>query len=144
MITYTLGSFVIPYTSSKGWTRWGALRLFDLSSYIRIEESVRSLVMLTITLIALVLAIPLSSTFVPNHLGDNTVRKATISATLYTRIVAIALLFAAVLSYNCFSTMSLDALDAGVGLYSGLIHATTVTQSMEVFLLVSGALVLLP
>jgi len=92
--------------------------------------------MLTITLIALVLAIPLYST--------------TISATLYTRIVTISLLFAAALSYNCFPTTdtslgtSLDALDAGLGLYSGLIHATTVTQSMEVFLLVTGALILLP
>jgi hypothetical protein len=106
--------------------------------------------MLTITLIALVLAIPLSSTVTSTtdaSVGYK-VRKTTISATLFTRIVAIALLFAAALSYNCFSTVgpqgSLDPLDAGVGLYSGLIHATTVTQSMEVFLLVSGALVLLP
>jgi len=101
--------------------------------------------MLTITLIALVLAIPLSSTAIST--GDTVgykVRKTTISATLFTRIVAIALLFSAALSYNCFSTVSLESLDAGVGLYSGLIHATTVTQSMEVFLLVSGALVLLP
>ena len=108
--------------------------------------------MLTITLIALVLAIPLSSTAIPtsdpaapsNGVGRLKVRKATISATLYTRIVAIALLFAAALTYNCNGSTSLDALDAGVGLYSGLIHATTVTQSMEVFLLVSGALILLP
>jgi NADH-ubiquinone oxidoreductase chain 2 len=104
--------------------------------------------MLTITLIALILAIPLSSTVLSTSPGlfpkGDKVRKATISATLFTRIVAIALLFAAALSYNCFSTMSLDALDAGVGLYSGLIHATTITQSMEVFLLVSGALILLP
>lgn len=103
--------------------------------------------MLTITLIALVLAIPLSSTAVPTNDPSTPslkVRKATISATLFTRIVAIALLFAAALTYNCNSSMSLEALDAGVGLYSGLIHATTVTQSMEVFLLVSGALILLP
>lgn len=113
--------------------------------------------MLTITLIALVLAIPLSSTAVPTYpagVMDSSslkVRKATISATLFTRIVAIALLYAAALTYNSTSfhfptdsSMSLDSLDAGVGLYSGLIHATTVTQSMEVFLLVSGALILLP
>lgn len=87
--------------------------------------------MLTITIIALVLAIPLSST--------------RISATLFTRIVAIALLFAALLSYNVLPTFSsTSALDAGVGLYSGLIHATTVTQIMEVFLFVSAALILLP
>lgn len=84
--------------------------------------------MLSITLIALLLAIPLSST--------------TISATLLTRITAVALLFAAALSYNNLS--SGVGLDAGLGLYSGLIHATTITQYMEVFLLVSGALILLP
>ena len=58
--------------------------------------------MLTITLIAIVLAIPLSSTALPTE----KVRKATISATLFTRIVAIALLFAAALSYNGFSNLS--------------------------------------
>ena|ERR1700712_679139 len=98
--------------------------------------------MLTITLIALVLAIPLSIT--SSSMKQGLISKATISPTLYTRIVAIALLFAAALSYNGVNTTYLDALDAGVGLYSGLIHATTMTQSMEVFLLVSGALVLLP
>jgi NADH-ubiquinone oxidoreductase chain 2 len=86
--------------------------------------------MLTITLIALVLAIPLSS--------------ATISATLLTRIVSISLLFAATLSYNCFpSSLAAEGVN-NTTLDSGLIHATTVTQSMEVFLLVSGALILLP
>lgn len=105
--------------------------------------------MLTITLIALVLAIPLSfytepsPNFATGH-GEGSVGKATISPTLYTRIVAIALLFAAAISYNGVNTTYLEALDAGVGLYSGLIHATTMTQSMEVFLLVSGALILLP
>ena len=59
------------------------------------------LVMLTITLIALVLAIPLSFTTQPsleyNGYGDGSVSKATISPTLYTRVVAIALVFAAAL-----------------------------------------------
>ena len=102
--------------------------------------------MLTITLIALVLAIPLSSAMPPVG-GQLAPKGAAISATLLTRIVSISLLFAAVLSYNCFPSTAIAytaATDAGLGLYSGLIHATTVTQSMEVFLLVSGALILLP
>lgn len=89
--------------------------------------------MLSITLIALLLAIPLSS--------------STISATLLTRITAVALLFAAALSYNGLAPEAYSSdvgLDAGLGLYSGLIHATTITQYMEVFLLISGALILLP
>jgi NADH-ubiquinone oxidoreductase chain 2 len=110
--------------------------------------------MLTITLIALILAIPLSFTSLQTGeelnsdfttgRGEGSVSKATISPTLYTRIVAIALLFAAAISYNGVNSTYLEALDAGVGLYSGLIHATTMTQFMEVFLLVAGALVILP
>jgi NADH-ubiquinone oxidoreductase chain 2 len=94
--------------------------------------------MLTITLVAILLAIPLSS--------------STISAALLTRITAVALLYAAALSYSSSSVLSvptLDAsldtgLDAGLGLYSGLIHVTTLTQTMEVFLLLTGAMILLP
>lgn len=93
--------------------------------------------MLMITLIALLLAIPLStSTSKAGSPGT-----MTISATLFTRITAIAMLYAAALSYSSSSVLSLDA---GLGLFSGLIHATTLTQNMEVFLLVTGALILLP
>jgi hypothetical protein len=93
--------------------------------------------MLMITLIALLLAIPLSSYTTKS--GSTGV--STISATLFTRITAIAMLYAAALSYSTSSVMSLDA---GLGLFSGLIHATTLTQNMEVFLFVTGALILLP
>lgn len=100
--------------------------------------------MLAITLVAILLAIPLSS--------------STISAALLTRITAVALLYAAALSYSSSSVLSVPTLtdiifngnsldlglDAGLGLYSGLIHVTTLTQTMEVFLLVTGACILLP
>lgn len=91
--------------------------------------------MLMITLIALLLAIPLTSSAKGSASGS------TISATLFTRITSIAMLYAAALSYT---SASVPSLDSGLGLYSGLIHATTVTQNMEVFLLVAGALILLP
>lgn len=93
--------------------------------------------MLMLTLIALLLAIPLSSTSIKGGSSGT----STINATLFTRITAIALLYAAALSYT---SSSVSSLDSGLGLYSGLIHATTVTQGMEVFLLVAGALILLP
>jgi hypothetical protein len=93
--------------------------------------------MLMITLIALLLAIPLSmSTSKSGSTGS-----MTISATLFTRITAIAMLYAAALSYSSSSVLSIDA---GLGLFSGLIHATTLTQNMEVFLFISAALILLP
>ena len=84
--------------------------------------------MLSLTLVAILLAIPLFSSY--------------ISATLLTRMTAVALLAAAIISYN--SINNLAQLDAGVSLYSGTIHATTITQYIEVFILVSAALILLP
>ena len=37
-----------------------------------------------------------------------------------------------------------SALDAGVGLYSGLIHINTITGTITIFILVSGAVILIP
>jgi NADH-ubiquinone oxidoreductase chain 2 len=94
--------------------------------------------MLSITLVAILLAIPLSS--------------STISAALLTRITAVALLYAAALSYSSSSVLSVSVLDnnldtgldAGLGLYSGLIAVTTLTQTIEVFLLVTAACIFIP
>ena len=112
-------------------------------SYVIAEHNVL-LGMLTITLVAILLAIPLSSS------GP----KATISAAVLTRITAVALIYAAALSYSSSSVLSVPTLvdqenldvglDAGFGLYSGLIHASTLTQTMEVFLLIVGVCILLP
>ena len=86
--------------------------------------------MLLITLVAQLLAIPLSSSITPS---------------LLTRITSITLLYAAIISMTgAYSEAAVSGLDAGLGLYSGLIHATTVTQGMEVFLFAVGALILLP
>ena len=77
-----------------------------------------------VTLIALLLAIPLSSFATKSGSAG----PSTISATLFTRITAIAMLYAAALSYSSSSVMSLDA---GLGLFSGLIHATTLTREKD-------------
>lgn len=101
--------------------------------------------MILITLIANLLAIPLSSSASSSG--------STLSSTLLTRMTSITLLYAAILAYIPVSTVGqaqgMDTgtyvgLDAGLGLFSGLIHATTLTQGMEVFLFAMGALILLP
>lgn len=83
--------------------------------------------MLLIGLTSLLIAIPLYS--------------STITPTLLTRITAIILLFSAALSFN---SLYVQAISSGLGLYSGLFHVTTVTQSMEMFLYIIGAFILLP
>ena len=85
--------------------------------------------MLITTLVAQLLAIPLSS----------------ITPAILTRLTSIGLVYAALLSMlGASASGPVSSLDAGLGLYSGLSHATTLTQGMEVFLFSVGALILLP
>lgn len=65
---------------------------------------------------------------------------SSITPTLLTRMTSILLLFSAALSFNA---LYVQAIGSGLGLYSGLFHITSVTQGMEVFLFVVGALILL-
>ena len=81
--------------------------------------------MLLIGLTSLLIAIPLYS--------------STITPTLLTRITSIILLFSAALSFN---SLHMQAIGSGLGLYSGLFHVTTVTQFMEIFLYIIGAIIL--
>ena len=90
--------------------------------------------MLLIGLTSLLMAIGLFS-------GSNSLYSSTITPTLLTRVTSITLLFSAALSFN---TLYVQAIGSGLGLYSGLFHVTSVTQALEVFLFVVGALVLLP
>lgn len=88
--------------------------------------------MLLIGLTSLLMAIPLYS--------------SSMTPTLLTRLTSIILLFSAALSFNGFiasSTVKVQAIGSGLGLYSGLFHVTTVTQFMEMFLYIIGAMILL-
>lgn len=90
--------------------------------------------MLLIGLTSLLIAIPLYSSTRP------TVNRP-LTATHLTRITSIILLFSAAISFN---RLYVQAIGSGLGLYSGLFHVTTVTQSMEMFLYIVGAFILLP
>lgn len=85
--------------------------------------------MLLIGLSSLLIAIPLYS--------------STITPILFTRITSIILLFSAALSFNSLYIQAINS-SAGLGLYSGLFHVTSVTQAIEVFLFIVGAFILLP
>lgn len=113
--------------------------------------------MLLIGLISLLIAIPLyslttlssvdqSEQYDNNSSGtDNRSTAATekswATPTLLTRITSIILLFSAALSFN---SLYVQAIGSGLGLYSGLFQVTTVTQGMEFFIYLIGALILLP
>ncbi|KAG2195734.1 hypothetical protein INT47_004838 [Mucor saturninus] len=63
-----------------------------------------------------------------------------IPAIYFNRITIIILLYSALLSYN---TLYTDFGSSGVGLFGGLFQVTAITQSIDVFIYLLGALVLL-
>lgn len=64
-----------------------------------------------------------------------------ISPILLTRVTSIVLLYAAALSFNA---LSIQAIGSGVGIYSGLFQVTSVSQSVDTFIFLVGAVILLP
>src|SRR4051812_12635033 len=63
-----------------------------------------------------------------------------ITAIYFNRIAIILLLYSGVLAYN---TLETGLVGSGVGVFGGLFQVTTITQSMDVFIYLVGALVLL-
>jgi len=63
-----------------------------------------------------------------------------IPAIYFNRITVILLLYSGLLSYN---TLYIDLVSSGVGVFGGLFQVTTITQSIDVFIYLLGALVLL-
>ena len=85
------------------------------------------MVMLILGLITLIIAIALSS--------------SKITPILFTRVTSIILLYSAVLSGQ---SLGYDSIGSGVGLFSGLFQVTAVSQSMDTFIFITGALILVP
>lgn len=82
--------------------------------------------MLTIGLISLLVYVPLFS--------------YCITPSLFNRITSIVLIYSALLSVN---VLDISSLASGVGIYSGLFHVTPLSLSIEAFLFIVGALILL-
>jgi NADH-ubiquinone oxidoreductase chain 2 len=64
-----------------------------------------------------------------------------ISPLLLIRIATIALLYAAALSFN---VVYIQSIGSGIGIFSGLFHETLISQSIETFFHIVGALILMP
>ena len=64
-----------------------------------------------------------------------------VSPILVTRLATIVLIYSGALAFNAFYIQSIGS---GIGLYSGLFQVTTITQHLDIFLLVIGGLILIP
>ena len=84
-------------------------------------------IMIIITIITLIVAIALLLT--------------KISPLQFSRLTAIAFLFSAFLSFNA---LYIESLGSGIGIYSGLYHVSTITQSIETFIYLIAAFILVP
>ena len=82
--------------------------------------------MLLLGIITLVMTIPLASLY--------------LSTILIHRIAFLILLLSAVLSYN---TLYVVPLSSGIGILGGLFQTTLLSQSLEIFILIIGSLILL-
>jgi NADH-ubiquinone oxidoreductase chain 2 len=85
--------------------------------------------MITISILILIVAIAIPS--------FNT----QLSPVLLTRITSIILFYSGALALNAFYIQSIGS---GIGVYSGLFHVTTISQQLDIFILVIGGLILIP
>ena len=82
--------------------------------------------MLFISILILIVAMALHSNY--------------IHSILVTRIAAIIFIYAGALSLNAFYIQSIGS---GIGIYSGFFHVTTVSQLLDTFIFLIGALILI-
>jgi NADH-ubiquinone oxidoreductase chain 2 len=66
--------------------------------------------------------------------------KTHISSLLITRITAIIFIFSGALSLNA---LYIQSIGSGIGIYSGLFHVTIISQVLDGFLFILGALILI-
>ena len=83
--------------------------------------------MLTISILILIVAIAIPS--------------FKLSPILLTRITTIILFYSGALALNAFHIQSIGS---GIGIYSGLFHVTTISQQLDIFILLIGGLILIP
>ena len=79
--------------------------------------------------------------FKNNHILAIALPSLRISPLLIIRIAAIVLLYAVAV---LFTVIYIQSIGSGIGIFSGLFHVTLISQSLETFFYVVGALILMP
>lgn len=85
--------------------------------------------MIIITILTLIVAISLQN------------KQTSISPILFARLTSIFLIYSAFLSLN---VLYIQTLGSGIGIYSGFYQVTTISQSIEIFIYITGAFILMP
>jgi len=66
--------------------------------------------------------------------------KTQISSILFQRLSSIILIYAGALSFNA---LYIQSIGSGIGIYSGLFHVTFISQVLDIFIFIVGALILI-
>jgi NADH-ubiquinone oxidoreductase chain 2 len=66
--------------------------------------------------------------------------KTRISSILFQRLSSIILIYAGALSFNA---LYIQSIGSGIGIYSGLFHVTFISQVLDIFIFIIGALILI-
>jgi NADH-ubiquinone oxidoreductase chain 2 len=67
--------------------------------------------------------------------------KQNISYILFSRILTIVFIYTGALTLNA---LYIQSIGSGIGIYSGLFHVTSITQLLEIFILLTASLILIP
>jgi NADH-ubiquinone oxidoreductase chain 2 len=86
--------------------------------------------MIIITILTLIVAIGLQDT-----------QQSKITPILFSRITSIMLIYAAILTFNM---LYLDIIESGLGIFSGYFQVSNISLSLEIFVYLIGALILMP
>lgn len=86
--------------------------------------------MIILTILTLIVAIGLQNT-----------QQSKITPILFSRITSIMLIYAAMLTFN---VLYLDIVDSGLGIFSGYFQVSNISLSLEIFIYIIGALILMP
>jgi NADH-ubiquinone oxidoreductase chain 2 len=66
--------------------------------------------------------------------------KTKISPILFQRLSSIILIYAGALSFNA---LYIQSIGSGIGIYSGLFHVTFISQTLDIFIFIIGAIILI-
>src|SRR5882762_7014472 len=66
--------------------------------------------------------------------------KTTIKPILFQRLSSIILIYAGALSLNA---LYIQSIGSGIGIYSGLFHVTFISQVLDIFIFIIGAIILI-
>jgi NADH-ubiquinone oxidoreductase chain 2 len=95
--------------------------------------------MIILSILSIIVAISLQP--VNNNPLVSLARRDTITPILFARLSSIIFIYSGILNYN---VLYFDKMDTGIGIYNGYYQVTPISLSIEIFMFIIGAIILMP